>query len=203
MKKEYSYQSTFDYYRSNAEKFFKSTAYMKLDHIYQPFLEHLPDTGTILDAGCGSGRDSKFFIKNGFSVTAFDNSPEMVKLASEFIGQKCLLLSFENINFTNRFDGVWACASLLHVPKNKMANALEKLINALKPAGIMYVSFKYGNTESISEGRYFSNYDEKNFSALLEKTSRMKPVKFWKTKDLRPGRKNETWLNVLIRKNQS
>ncbi len=190
--------TTFQYYRSNAKKFFKETISIDLKQIYKPFLKLIPDKGRILDAGCGSGRDTKFFMEKGFKVTSFDNSPEMVKLASDFTGQPCLLLSFDEINYKNRFDGIWACSSILHVPKNKLPDIMQKLTNALKPSGIMYASFKYGNEEYIEQGRYFSNYNENTFSILLNEIKGIKPVKYWRTKDKRY--ENKKWLNVLIKK---
>ncbi len=193
-------KKTLEYYQSRAEEFFDNTAWIDLDDLYQPFLELMPETGIILDAGCGSGRDTRFFIHQSFKVIAFDNSSKMVKLASDFTGLDCLLLSFEEIQFKNKFHGVWACSSLLHVPKNRMLHVLKKLGAALKPAGIMYISFKYGNTEFFRNGRHFSNYDEKSFTALLTKIRELDIIRYWKTSGLRPGRKNEKWLNILLKK---
>jgi len=169
---------------------------------YKPFLELMPETGIILDAGCGSGRDTRFFMHQGFKVIAFDNSSKMVKLASDFTGRDCLLLSFEDIEFKNKFHGIWACSSLLHVHKNRMLHVLKKLGAALKPDGIMYISFKYGNSESLRAGRHFSNYDEHEFKELLTEIDGLNLKKMWKTKDLKPGTKNEKWLNILIEKIQ-
>ncbi len=194
-----SEKTTLDYYRSNALNFFNDTVSIDLNEIYRPFIELLPDKGVILDAGCGSGRDTKFFMNKGFRVTAFDNSCEMVKLASEFTGQACLLLSFDEIDFINIFDGVWACSSVLHVHKSKILKVLKKFACALKPGGILYASFKYGNEEIVSHGRHFSNYDENSFSVLLKKIKEMKLIRYWKTNDTRPDRGNK-WLNILLKK---
>jgi SAM-dependent methyltransferase len=150
-------KETLDYFQSNAKKFFDDTVSIDLTDLYLPFLERLPEIGRILDAGCGSGRDTRFFTRQGFEVVAFDNSPEMVRLASDFTGQDCLLLSFDDIQFDNRFDGVWACSSLLHVPKRHMAAVLNRLCTALKQGGILYCSFKYGDDEVFRNGRLFSN----------------------------------------------
>ena len=195
-------KDTLEYYQSNAKKFFDGTVSANVTDLYKPFLGLMSDTGVILDAGCGSGRDTSFFIRQGFKVIAFDNSSEMVKLASDFTSQDCLLLSFDDINFENKFDGVWACSSMLHVPKNDMINVLNKLCTALKNSGILYTSFKYGNDEIFRSGRLFSNYDEENFNALLKGQKQLDVVKYWKTSDLRPGREDEKWLNILLRKNR-
>ena len=195
-------EETLEYYQSNAKKFFDATVSVDVTDLYTPFLELMSDTGLILDAGCGSGRDTRFFIRQGFKVIAFDNSSEMVKLASDFTSQDCLLLSFDDINFENKFDGVWACSSMLHVPKNDMINVLNKLCTALKNSGILYTSFKYGNDEVSTKGRLFSNYDEENFNELLKDQNQLDVVKYWRTNDLRPGREDEKWLNILLKKNR-
>ena len=195
-------KDTLEYYQSNAKKFFDETVSIDLTDLYLPFLERLPETGMILDAGCGSGRDTRFFLRQGFEVVAFDNSPEMVKLASDFTGQDCLLLSFDDIRFENRFDGVWACASLLHVPRRNMITVLNRLCTALKHGGILYTSFKYGHDEVFKNGRLFSNFDEASFNAVLSDQKQLNMVKFWKTSDVRPGREQEKWLNVLLKKKQ-
>ena len=193
-------KKTLEYYQSKAKDFFDNTVWIDLNDLYQPFLELIPKTGIILDAGCGSGRDTRFFMHQGLKVIAFDNSSKMVKLASDFTGRECLHLSFEEIEFKNKFHGVWACSSLLHVPKNRMLHVLGKLNVALKPAGIMYISFKYGDAEFFKDGRHFSNYTEKSFTILLAKLKGIDIIRYWKTSDLRPGRKNEKWLNILLKK---
>lgn len=193
-------KETLDYYQSNAEKFFDDTVSIDLTDLYYPFLELMPETGLILDAGCGSGRDTRFFLRQGFDVVAFDNASEMVKLASHFTGQDCLLLSFDDINFENKFDGVWACSSMLHVPKNNMINVLNKLCTALKHEGILYTSFKYGDDQVFRNGRLFSNYDEESFNAVITDQKELDILKYWKTNDLRPGREGEKWLNILLQK---
>ncbi|MFC1515552.1 class I SAM-dependent methyltransferase [Thermodesulfobacteriota bacterium] len=193
-------RTTLDYYESNAKAFFENTVSVDMTSLYRPFLDLVPQAGAILDAGCGSGRDSKYFINNGFKVVAFDYSPELVRLASEHIGQDVLLLSFDDLNFEKQFDGVWACASMLHLPKQKMSVALSKLKNALKNNGILYASFKYGDAELYRNNRYFSDYDEESFNELLKDHLRFTPIKYWKTSDLRPEREHEKWLNILLRK---
>lgn len=193
-------KDTLEYYQSNAKKFFDDTVSVDVTDLYHPFLELMPETGLILDAGCGSGRDTRFFSRQGFNVVAFDNSPEMVTLASDFTGQDCLLLSFDDLQFENKFDGVWACASMLHVPKHNMINVLNKLSTALKTDGILYTSFKYGHDEIFKNGRLFSNFDEDSFNAVLSDQKELTMVKFWKTSDVRPGRDHEKWLNILLKK---
>jgi SAM-dependent methyltransferase len=160
----------------------------------------LPHRGKILDAGCGSGRDSLYFKKQGFKVTAFDASAELVRLSSHLLEQQVFQLSFNEVCFRNEFEGVWACASMLHVPKTDMPTTLGKLINSLKEEGILYASFKYGASEDMRGNRFFNSYDETSFSSLLEGIPNLSVVKMWISEDLRKDRPNEYWLNVLLRK---
>jgi len=192
--------STMDYYDRNAREFFDSTVNLDMEHLYKPFLEVIPRNGKILDAGCGSGRDSLYFKKLGYSVIAIDNSGELVRLASEMIGKNCFLMSLMDIEFKNEFDGIWACASLLHIPKSEIDGVLLRLIRALKINGILYASFKYGNDEAIKKGRLFSNYDEESFGLLLKNHPTLRILIMWKSEDIRKNRKGEYWLNVLAKK---
>ncbi len=195
-----SQKDTLDYYQSNAKKFFDGTVSVDVTDLYTPFLELMPDTGSILDAGCGSGRDTRFFMRQGFKVTAFDNSSEMVKLASDFTGQDCLLLSFDDISFENKYDGVWACSSLLHVPIEELHDAISRLTRSLKMDGILYTSFKYGKGEHYRSDRHFVDFDEDGFDALIKEHPELSVIKYWKTSDVRPGREDEKWLNILLKK---
>ena len=192
--------STLNYYQTNSESFIENTVNVDVNDLYRPFLENMPSTGKILDAGCGSGRDTKFFLENGFNVVAFDNSPDMVRYAAEYTGQEVLLMSFEDIEFKDNFDGIWACASVLHVPENNISTVLSKFADALKYEGILYTSFKYGDNEQIRNGRFFADYTEERFDQLLAAIPKLELIQYWKTSDLRPGRSEEKWLNILLRK---
>ena len=193
-------ESTLNYYQTNSESFIENTVNVDVNDLYRPFLENMPSTGKILDAGCGSGRDTKFFLEKGFNVVAFDNSPNMVRHAAEYTGQEVLLMSFEDIEFKDNFDGIWACASVLHVPENNISTVLSKFTDALKDSGIIYTSFKYGENEGIRNGRFFADYTEERFDQLLAVIPKLELIQYWKTSDLRPGRSEEKWLNILLRK---
>ena len=191
---------TLSYYSDNAEKFVEGTVNIDMMEFYQEFLPLIPDGGAILDAGCGSGRDTKYFLGQGYQVVAFDNCPEIVKIASDYTGHEILQLSFSEIDFTKEFDGVWACASLLHISSEDLPDALLQLSKALKPNGILYTSFKYGEDETFRGGRFFKDYTESSFDELLTKGVGFRVIKYWKTNDLRPGREDEEWVNILLRK---
>ena len=188
-----------DYYDKNAQVFVSGTLDVDMSELYTRFLSHVPAEGHILDAGCGSGRDTKFFLDQGYQVTAFDGSKEMVSCASKLTGLAVQYLKFDEIYCQQAFDGIWACASVLHVAKTEMADTINKLSNALKEQGVLYLSYKYGDSEEERDGRHFSNYTEESFTQLLDKCPSMQVLEIWKTEDARPGRQDEFWLNVLLR----
>ncbi len=154
----------------------------------------------ILDAGCGSGRDTLAFLERGYEVTAMDASETMAKLASRHTGRPVLHMSFDEMQFQTRFGGVWACASLLHVPRQCMPSVLDRFVLALKAGGVMYASFKYGEKEVVRNDRLFNDYSEDKFRRLLDTRPEIELVRLWLTVDLRPGCRDTVWLNVLLRK---
>ena len=191
---------TIKYYNDNAENFFESTYKLDMSKLYKPFLDMLPSKASILDVGCGSGRDSLHFMRLGHNVTPFDASEKMVELSSKLLGINVLLLDFDNMDFNNQFDGIWACAIFLHAPKNKMNSIIPKMERALVDNGVMYVSFKYGEGRGTENGRLFSYYTEKSLTDLLIDFPKLRIAHIWKTEDIRQDGKNKLWLNALTQK---
>jgi SAM-dependent methyltransferase len=189
-----------EYYDKNAHAYYEKTINLDVSSLYEPFIKLLPKHGKILDAGCGSGRDSLYFKRKGFSVVSFDVSKKMVDLAVQLIGQAVLHMSFTEVVFEDEFDGIWACASLLHVPQDDIDDVFRRLSRALKRNGIIYASFKYGSTERKSGDRLFNDYDEEKLALLMSSHRDLKIERIWFTEDVRTDRKNEFWLNVLLRK---
>ncbi|MDP4117403.1 MAG: class I SAM-dependent methyltransferase [Bacteroidota bacterium] len=189
-----------NYYNQNAKEFYAGTVNVDMNEAYKPFLDIVKPGGHILDAGCGSGRDSLYFIRNGYKVTAMDASEAMVELASELTGQKVLMLRFQDISFKDEFDGIWARASLLHVNRIEINDVLSKLSQALRKDGIICASFKYGDAEGERDGRYFNCYDEAALELLLSRHTELEVVEIWKSQDARPDKKNEYWAGFLARK---
>ena len=192
--------NTIDYYNQDAESFFRGTIDIDMTAIYEPFLKLLPDNAYILDAGCGSGRDSLYFLQNGYSVTPLDASEELSKLASKLIKQTVSNISFQEIEFENEFDGIWASASLLHILRVDIKDVLNRITKALKQYGILYASFKYGTEEYEKDGRLFNCYHESSIIQLLNKLEILELFKLRVSNDSRPNRQYEKWLNCLIRK---
>ncbi|SNY68215.1 bifunctional 2-polyprenyl-6-hydroxyphenol methylase/3-demethylubiquinol 3-O-methyltransferase UbiG [Enterobacter sp. CC120223-11] len=190
---------TIPFYQQNAEDFFNATVGVDMASLYAPFLERVGPQGKILDAGCGSGRDSKAFKALGYDVEAFDATPEMVALASEYAGIAARQFTFAELDERERYDGIWCCASLLHVAVAELPDAMQRLAAALKHRGAWYVSFKYGSGEREKDGRHFTDLNEKALEALVSQLPDIEVVAMWQTQDKRPER-SETWLNALMRK---
>jgi 2-polyprenyl-3-methyl-5-hydroxy-6-metoxy-1,4-benzoquinol methylase len=190
--------STIRYYNENARAYFDSTVALDMGKLYGPFLKHLRPGSKVLDAGCGSGRDSLFFKNQGFQVTAFDASKEMVKLASELLDQKVLLMSFEDLSLTEQYDGIWACASLLHVEKAKLSRVVAELAKHLKDGGVFYISFKYGREEYWKEGRYFNHLDEDTLKEILQEVPELRTEQLFISTDVRGDRSSDQWLNAYL-----
>ena len=190
---------TIDYYNKHAEEFTASTFEVDMESLYQPFLAELPEGARILDVGCGSGRDTLAFKKKGYQVDAIDYSEELVKKASRLTGIPIKLKSFYEIDDYEAYDGIWACASLLHCERNHLKEVIGKLVSALKPNGVLYMSFKYGNGDRQKDGRQFTDLDEVQAKALLGQFDRVQQIQQWITIDQRPERQ-EKWLNLIWKK---
>jgi len=191
---------TINYYNQHAGEYSESTLYADMNEHYSKFLSYMQEGSAILDAGCGSGRDSKYFLEHGYTVTAMDASKEMCREAEKNIGQKVLCLRFEELSFREEFDGIWACASLLHVPKSEMPAVLQKLYAALKENGILYASFKQGTEERTQGGRFFNDYKEES-AAELFKEAGFEIAELYKTEDVRSNVPEQIWINILAKKN--
>lgn len=189
------------YYDAHANEYFKSSVNLDLHELYESFLKELRPGAHILDAGCGSGRDTKAFLDRGYRVTAIDASPQLVRLATSFTGHPCEVLSFQDIEFRQEFDAIWACASLLHIAKHEINDVMARFIRALKPGGTFYISLKEGEGERVSEdGRFFRYYSEDSFRMLLEGFPALREQAFWKTKEIRSTNHCEPWLSFLLKK---
>ena len=190
---------TIDYYNKHAEEFTTSTFEVDMKSLYQPFLAELPEGARILDVGCGSGRDTLAFKNKGYQVDAIDYSEELVKKATRLTGIPIKLKSFYEVDDYEAYDGIWACASLLHCERSRLAEVLEKMVQALKPNGVVYMSFKYGDSDRDQDGRQFTDLDENQAEALLEQFDNVQHIQQWVTLDQRPDRQ-EKWLNLLWKK---
>jgi SAM-dependent methyltransferase len=192
---------TLAYYERHAAAFVESTQRVSLAETRSTFLEHLPTGGSILDAGCGSGRDTRVFRNLGYRATAFDGSPEVARLAEGVAGTPVLVLDFSQIEWVEEFDGIWACAALLHLPETPLRHALHRLTRALKTGGVLYASFRYGEIEyQLEDGRFFRDLNETRLDTLLHNEPALSKLGHWLTADTRPDHAGECWFNCLLQK---
>ena len=190
---------TIEFYNRNASAFFKDTVSVDMSELHARFLLKIPEGGIILDAGCGSGRDSKAFKDLGYRVAAFDAATAMATLAGELLKQSVSVRCFDDIDEVSFYDGIWVCASLLHLPSSELPEALHRLWSALKPGGTIYLSFKEGRGEREKDGRHFTDLDENALRVLLKNLCHVEKIDCWQTLDQRPGR-SDKWLNALVRR---
>ena len=191
---------TLQYYDENAEQFVRDTVDVNFTEMQDYFLSKLNKTAYILDFGCGSGRDTKYFLEHGFSVDAIDGSKEMCKRASEITGIMVKHMLFDELAEHNKYDAIWACSSILHLPYSELIVVLRKMLVALKDEGLIYTSFKYGTFEGVRNGRYFTDFDEKKLDQLQNDVPLFSIDENWITTDVRPGRDEEKWMNLILKK---
>jgi len=192
---------TIPYYDEHGQAFFNRTIHANLDNLYDMLTQHLPDGAHILEAGCGSGRDAKALLERGYRVTAFDGSAKMAQLAADYLGQDVLHLTFDEMAFDNEFEGIWANASLLHVPRGDLQDVLRRFIKALKTGGVWYASFKQGQGEKMSnDGRIFTYFTEAEMRDFVAQFDMLTLLELTVSEDTRPDHKGEYWLNVLMQK---
>mgnify|MGYP002576128653 CR=1 FL=1 len=191
---------TIQYYNENAEQFINTTLDVNFTEIQDEFLSMLRKESYILDFGCGSGRDTKYFLERGFVVDAVDGSLEMCKRASEVTGIRVKHMLFNELNEINKYEAIWACSSILHLSYMQLVAVFNKMLKALKADGIIYTSFKYGDFEGFRNGRYFIDFDEEKLERLKKDVPALEVKKMWITTDVRPGRDEEKWMNLILKK---
>lgn len=187
---------TIEYYETHSAEFIAGTENVDMRELRQRFLKYLKPRQKILDAGCGSGRDIIAFREAGYEVDAFDASPVLCQSASEKTGIVVRQLRFEELEGEEQYDGIWACASLLHVKSENLSDVMNRLKSLLKKDGVLYVSFKYGTVERVKDGRYFNDLTEKGCCQLLNEAG-LSLKEIFITQDARPDRTDEKWVNAI------
>ncbi|PNV61632.1 SAM-dependent methyltransferase [Clostridium sp. chh4-2] len=192
--------NTLKYYNEHAKAFADSTANLEFTEFQDKFLSYIKPGARVLDFGCGSGRDTKYFLDKGYQVDAIDGSSELVKMASEYAQIEVKQMLFQELQAVGVYDGIWACSSILHLTKDELADVMKRMEKALVSKGIIYMSFKYGTEESERKGRHFTDMTEDKMKDLLDKVGLFMTEDMWVTSDVRPGREDEKWLNIIVRK---
>ena len=193
--------NTLDYYNKNSEEYFNSTLNVDMTNTYKPFLKLVPKDGKILDLGCGSGRDSMNFMKLGYEVTSVDGAKELAKKASVLLGKEVIVSTFEELELKEKFHGIWACASLLHIKREDLKTVLNNLYNNLDDKGVFYMSFKYGEKEYVDDkNRYFNCFTDESIISFINENTKYNILGLYITED-KLGRVNEVkWVNLICKK---
>lgn len=191
---------TLEYYSQNAGMFISGTLSADMQATHARFMAQLPRGALILDLGCGSGRDTKAFLDMGYQVEAMDGSAELCAKASAYTGVPVKQMLFQDLDAISRYDGIWACASILHLPKAELTEVIGKIQNALVPGGVLYASFKYGEYEGMRKGRWFTDFTEGTLKDFIREATQMEMIDLWTTEDVRADRKDERWINLLAQR---
>ena len=191
---------TIEYYNENVSKFVNDTQDVVFCATQDLFLSYLNEGDSILDLGCGSGRDTKYFLSKGYKVDATDGSEEICKVASDYTGINVKCLLFNELDEIDKYDGIWACASILHLDRDDLIDVFHRIARALKDNGILYTSFKYSEFEGMRNGRYFTDFTIESFNEFQTNIPDFIIEKIWITNDVRAGREDEKWLNLIMRK---
>ncbi len=191
---------TIEYYDNMAKNFVEDTVSVDFKEIQDKFLKLLKEGDSVLDFGCGSGRDTKYFIEKNMKVDAIDGSVELCKIAQKYTGINVRPMLFQQLDEEEKYDGIWACSSILHLPKKELKGIFEKMLKALKKGGIIYTSFKDGIFEGERNGRYFTDFTIQDFRKFVSNLEELSIEEYWITNDVRQGRGDEKWLNIILRK---
>lgn len=190
-------QSTLAFYEKHAQEYFDRTVSADLEPLYDRFFQYVKPGGKILDLGSGSGRDLKAMFDRGYLPLGIDASPTLAKLATGFSGTTCLTMRFEELRFGSEFDAVWACASLLHMPKRQIPSILRNVHHALVEHGVLFVSVQIGQGEKLlPDGRFFAYYAPEEFSQILEDAG-FTIQQSWLSEDSLSSQRQIDWLNIV------
>lgn len=190
---------TISYYEKFVDSYIDETISCNFTDIENKFCKYIKPGGNILDVGCGSGRDAKYFIDKGYQVTAFDGSVKMSRRASQYLGMPVETVLIQEYAFHEQYDGIWCCASLLHLTLSEIETFLLKTEKALREDGIVYVSFKYGAYQGIRNGRYYTDLTEESFEKIVSNLRELKVIEMFQSSDVLTNRKQQ-WLNVILKK---
>ena len=188
-----------NYYESNAELYAAETFSADMSKQYQRFLPLLKNGGKILDVGSGSGRDAYYFQRHGYEVTALEPSKNLCREIRKGFSGEIVCSDIQSYQPTERYDGIWACASLIHLQEEEVLCFFRKIDMYLNDNGIVYASGKSGiSTGEVADGRFFLEFTEQLVEKILTVNKQLKLEKLWYSEDV-SGRQGFRWLNVVLR----
>ena len=192
---------TLKFYNDNALSYVDETINANMENLYALFQKYVASGARILDFGCGSGRDTKYFSEQGYIVDAIDGSAELCRIAAEYTGLPVRNMLFNELDADSLYDGIWACSSILHIPKAELPDIFARLHKALAVGGYLYTSFKFGDFCGERNGRFFSDFTLESLEEMIKDVPGFEIVETAITADVRQGRENEKWLNIVLRRN--
>jgi len=200
MKFKRNKMNSIDYYNKNSEKYINDTMSVSMEELLKKFSVYLPNNGLVLDLGCGSGRDSLWFMEQGYEVLAIDGSIELVEHCRKLLEGRVIHTTFEDFESEKKFDGIWACASLLHIKPMDLPIIIDKYVNYLKQKGVFFMSFKAGEVDYVKDGRWFTNFTEDRLLLMMSSIQALEIIEVIKTQDIRKERQDEMWLSIIAMK---
>lgn len=192
-----SAETTESFYEEHANEYFERTVAADLSPIYKRFFGRLGSNARVLDLGAGSGRDLKAMRAAGFDPIGIDGSAALARMAEAFSGARCVVMRFEDLAFQSEFDGAWACASLLHLPKHVLPVVLGRLRSALKAHSPFYISMIQGSgEEALADGRFFAFYSQNELLTVLQQSG-FTVQESWISNDSISVERRTRWLNMI------
>lgn len=187
-----------NYYERNAERYAAETFFADMSEQYQRFLLLLKKGGKILDVGSGSGRDACYFQKHGYQVTALEPSKNLCREIQKVFSGEIICSDIQNYQPLELYDGIWACASLLHLQEKEVLQFFERIDRYLDDDGTVYISGKNGiQTGEAKDGRFFLEFSEQLIDKILTVNKQLRLEQLWYTEDA-SGRRGFRWMNVIF-----
>jgi len=190
---------TIEYYDKYAKEYFEKSVAVDMSDLCDKFLKYVPKGSTILDIGCGSGRDLKYFREHGYMAEGLEPSVELKRLAEEYSGCKVHLSTIQDFNPTAKYDALWVCASVLHLNHDEQISFFAGIDKFLNSRGVVCISMKSGIKTGKDElGRYFENFNEERLRSILKSNNRIKVINQWMSHDIM-NRNDTIWINILMK----